>query len=70
MSKVNHDLVKRLLRAGTEICEQCNGTGTQYYPPHYIDGDLYYDGERLRCNDCKGKGRVKRERVPSWYTIC
>jgi hypothetical protein len=56
----NTHLVKRLFRAATETCEVCDGIGTRYYPPRYVSGDLYHDGEHLECNECKGKGRVKK----------
>jgi hypothetical protein len=43
-----------------EDCEFCDN-GMRTYPPVYIDGDLYQDGEVMECSECGGSGKVKAE---------
>ena len=42
-----------------EDCDVCEGEGVIDYPPMYIDGDLYHDGEVLTCETCGGTGKIK-----------
>jgi len=45
-----------------EECESCTN-GIRYYPPKYINGDLYHDGEFMECPDCNGTGKIKIQEV-------
>ena len=46
------------LNENEELCEWCEN-GMRYYPPIYIGGDLYQDGEVMECNECQGTGKTK-----------